>query len=284
MINKKVIIASSLVTALLASPIAFAETEFDFLLDDLELLEEELNEIESAEMQLNEDLDYEEDPELFPEGVEGEFEPVNIEVTGQDFVRVKVGDWNIALKDVSVDTWFAPYVQDMSSRGIISGYKDEQGNLLGMYGPGDSVTIEQLAKIAVEAAGVDQSVCGIPPSNKSAIERWSEVYISCAEHYGWTVYSDGIVKPTKKATRSEVVTTVLQAFERTFEIGKGDVFKDVTSTMHVRYAIETAAADGIVGGYKDDEGNLTGNFGPYDPVNRAETAKIVSLALQVYGN
>ena len=48
-------------------------------------------------------------------------------------------------------------------------------------------------------------------------------------------------------------------------------------------AIETAANDGIVSGYADAEGNATGLFKPLDFVNRAEVAKMITLALQVYG-
>ena len=89
--------------------------------------------------------------------------------------------------------------------------------------------------------------------------------------------------PSRPATRAEVVTTALQAFDRPFTPATGEMFKDVSSTLAFRDAIETAANDGIVTGYTDDDGAPTGFFGPFDPVTRAATAKIFSLALQQYG-
>ena len=276
------LIAVGSVLTVVVSPITFAETEFDFLPDDLKLLEEEIGDIENSESNLDEDLEYEQDLEIFPGREEDDTGLTVPDLKEGTHVTVKVGNWDVALTDVPVDQWFAPYVQDMAEKGVISGYKDAVGVMLGLYGPADSVTIEQIAKIAVEASGVDQSKCALPTKNKSAVGTWSEVYIACAEHYGWSIYSDGSVDLYRKATRAEVVTTVLQAFGRDFEMGTGNLFEDVTSTMQVRYAIETAALDGIVGGYTDVYGEPTGFFGPYDPVNRAETAKIVSLAIQVY--
>ena len=59
--------------------------------------------------------------------------------------------------------------------------------------------------------------------------------------------------------------------------------KDVTDSTLFSSAIFTAYADRIVSGETDASGNPTGYFFPERPVNRAEVAKIVSLALQVYG-
>jgi hypothetical protein len=54
--------------------------------------------------------------------------------------------------------------------------------------------------------------------------------------------------------------------------------------MQMAASIEQARADGIVSGYNDDDGNPTGFFGPDDAVTRAEFAKMVVLAIQVYGD
>jgi hypothetical protein len=52
--------------------------------------------------------------------------------------------------------------------------------------------------------------------------------------------------------------------------------------MEFASAIETASDKGIVSGYKDQDGNATGMFGPLDLVNRAAVSKIVVNALRVY--
>jgi len=145
------------------------------------------------------------------------------------------------------------------------------------------VTIEQLAKISVEASGKSLATCAQGTlQNKSALGSWSEQYILCAEQLGWAVYSDGSVLVKRSASRSEVVVTVLQAFDVLFGRALGDVFSDVTNSTEFSGAIERAASDNLVAGYSDTSGNPTGEFGPADPVNRAEIAKIISLALQVY--
>ncbi|MBU1911611.1 S-layer homology domain-containing protein, partial [Patescibacteria group bacterium] len=40
--------------------------------------------------------------------------------------------------------------------------------------------------------------------------------------------------------------------------------------------------DGLVSGFADEDGNLTGLFGPSDPVTRAEIAKIVGMGMRIY--
>ena len=222
--------------------------------------------------------------ELFPvredDSVVERMQGAAIEV--RSHVTVEIRGSSIVLQDVPTYAWFAEFVEDMASRGIISGYRDEDGNPLGQYGPADNVTIEQLSKIAVEAAGIDLQQCTNALKNKKAQGSWSESYIRCAESSNWALYGDGTVDITRPASRSEVVTTVLQAFDASFRSLDGTVFKDVNATTEFGVAIETAAADGIVSGYTDEDGNLTGFFGPSHPVNRAEIAKIVSMALRIY--
>jgi hypothetical protein len=57
---------------------------------------------------------------------------------------------------------------------------------------------------------------------------------------------------------------------------------DVSPSTLFSEAIYTAVRDGVMSGDTDAIGHLTGRFRPEDPINRAETAKIVSAALQVY--
>lgn len=276
--NKKIVVAF----LLLATPlIVTAESELEFLHKDIDALEQELDLYSEELEEQKSQADYQKHNDLFPFEVIQEPE-APIDNTAVDFVYVEVNGESIPLLDVPQQSWFARYVQDISERKIISGYSDHTGRALGLYGPADTVTVEQLAKIAVLSARVDQSKCPDVPKNTAARTSWSAGYISCAEHLGWSVYSDATVDPFRPALRADVVATILQAFNREMIPATGKVFKDVSNTMPSRYAIETAAHDGIVSGYTDENGKLTGYFGPFDSVNRAETAKIVSLALQTY--
>jgi hypothetical protein len=116
----------------------------------------------------------------------------------------------MAFRDVPRDAWFAPYVRVAAEQGIVGGYQDAQGNLLGEYKPENPVSLEEVAKIAVVAAYVDVLSC--PASkNVTASGSWSMGYVGCAESRGWGVFSDATADVKRPATRAEVVFTVLQA-------------------------------------------------------------------------
>ncbi|MDP6561489.1 MAG: S-layer homology domain-containing protein, partial [Candidatus Peribacteraceae bacterium] len=200
-----------------------------------------------------------------------------------EFATITVDGVEVELKDVPLEEWFAQYIVDAAQMNLVSGYADAEGNPTGEFGPADFVTIEQLAKMAVIAAGIDLYNCGDSLKNSSARGRWSQKYVQCAEYNRWIIFSDGIVDPSRPADRAEVVVTVIQAFSARVSPVSGTVFEDVTRATPYGNAVETAAGDGVVSGYSGSNGNPTGYFGPGDPVNRAETAKIFSLASQTYG-
>ncbi|HVW66758.1 MAG TPA: S-layer homology domain-containing protein [Candidatus Peribacteraceae bacterium] len=195
------------------------------------------------------------------------------------------GGSSLVLRDVPTDAWYASYVANVSHFGIISGYTDAAGNPTGDFGPGDNVTLAQLAKIAHKAAGmtVDQFQ-KTGPQNPTAQNQWSAPYIASAESRGWRVFADATVDVNRPATRAEVVVTLLQAFDIPLRWQKGNMFSDVTVKTPYANAIETAAGDGVIQGYKDQNGQPTHQFGPFDSINRAEMAKVISTMLDTYRN
>lgn len=197
-------------------------------------------------------------------------------------LSIAVDGKRVPLRDVPVDAWFAPYVESAAQDGIISGYRDGAGAPLGLFGPGDAVTVEQLAKMAVLASQMETDRCDGEPRNPTARGRWSAQVIACAESRGWSLFSDGGVRVTRPATRAEVVATLLQAFGIVPGKTSGDAFSDVNVTTVFAAYIERASADEIVGGYTDAAGKTTGKFGPTNPVNRAEIAKMLTLVLERY--
>lgn len=202
-----------------------------------------------------------------------------------EFLTIRVGAKEVVLRDVPLKEWFAPYVRDLAELQLVSGYRDVEGNPTGTYGPADPVTLEQVAKVAVLAAGIDATSCRVPPANLSASGAWSAQYVGCAEQRDWAVFADPAADLRRPATREEVVMTILQAFMREFDVDTASLtFTDVEKTSAYAPAIAKAATDGVVSGYTDGEGNLTGTFGPKNAVTRAEFAKIISVSLQLYGN
>jgi len=259
-------------------PLGVCAADFGRVLEDIQLFDASLQDDDKILTDHAEDASVWDTSELFPSTGSGSSLP---ESTGTH-LTIKVDGVPVVLSDVPSQEWFAPYIRDVSERGVISGYRSQDGRPTGLFGPADSVTIEQLAKMAVQSAAIDIFGCGDTLKNVIAPGRWSERYIRCAEANGWAVFSDGSVDPARPATRAEVVVTVLQAFKARIPPRSGTLFTDVTTATVYGAAIEAAANDKIVSGYSDDTGRPTGEFGPEDAVNRAQTAKIISLSFQVY--
>lgn len=265
----------------LCIPLVRAHATLDDLFQVLPSWQREM-EREAAELDVEEENNlFVTDTDLFPE-VERESSSVSSNEPEEAFVTFVEGGNAVMLRDVPLDAWFAPYVREIAVRGIVTGYRDAANRPLGLFGPGDNVTIEQLSKIVLLMVGQDMNACPKESRNETAAGRWSLPYIACAEQNGWTVYADGTVDVGRNATRAEVVMTVLQAGKVNISERTGNAFTDVTLSTQFGAAIEQAKRDGIVSGYTDAEGNGTGIFGPLDPVKRAEIAKIITKALQQY--
>ncbi len=199
-----------------------------------------------------------------------------------EYVTASVDGSTLIFTDSSIHEWYAPFVYTAVKTKVMSGYRDAEGNPNGLYGPGDLVTIGQLAKIAHALSGISEKKATLPPQNLLARNQWYEQYIASAEELFWEVYQDKTVNLDRPATRAEVVSTLLQALDVPRVWPKGILFHDVSPTTQYAASIETAALDGLVSGYTDSKGNATGEFGPNNPVNRAEIAKIISQAIALY--
>lgn len=246
--KRKVAFASFLALVLVpASAVAF--------FGELDSLEKELDSIEETDSTSTDDLDA-----LFDK-----LEDVSGESVGVQF------------NDVSSSDWFHQYVSSVAAKGIVSGYKDASGNSTGMYGPGDSVTIAQMLKIGIEAAGTDESKCTRKPATSGAVGHWAERYVACAELHGMRIVRDG-VDINRPARRGEVLGIIHDAFGDV-PAGGDSPFLD-TGGHPYESDITYAYSQGTVSGDTDASGNLTGTYRPDDGVNRAEAAKIVHMRLE----
>lgn len=174
--------------------------------------------------------------------------------------------------DVPNDAWFYTYVREAASRGIVSGYKDNNGYLSGYYGPGDPVTVAQMLKIAMEAADTDLDNCSGTPYTLSARGHWAQRYVVCAEQR-----SMRIIVPNMNIDRAALRGEVLGIVHDVYGDQIQPMASDFTDTHGHPYErdIAYAASQGIVSGDTDTGGRLTGTYRPNDGVNRAEAAKII---------
>lgn len=259
-------------------------------LNDIAAYEQFLKEQEFDATTFQEDIDLESAADLFPDFVTassaGMLEQRREERVAA-FVVAKIGATEIVFRDVPRTEWFGPYIRTIAEQGIVNGDTDVNGKPTGTFRPNDPVLVEELAKIAIVSSNMDRGTCPESAKNLTASGSWSAPFIACAEAKGWWLFADGTVDVKRPATRSEVVFTVLNAFNvagaATTGSGWLTGFQDVPTSSPFAVVIGRAHADGIVHGYADADGIPTGLFGPADPVTRAEIAKIVALALEVYG-
>lgn len=184
-----------------------------------------------------------------------------------------------AFTDVNDSDWYGPYVASVSAWGIVSGYRDERGEPTGKFGPANPVTVAEILKMAFEAAQVNEDQCGLVPSLlPQALGHWAAKYVSCGEQNNIRILRDLSVDLNRPATRAEVLAVIHDAFGDTIPPIFAN-FKD-TAGHTLEADIAFAYLRGVVSGDKDALGIETGTFRPNDPVNRAETAKIIYQRLK----
>lgn len=91
-------------------------------------------------------------------------------------------------------------------------------------------------------------------------------------------------RPADNVNRAEMAKLVVEAFDIPLEDPDSATFKDVAKSEWFYSYVETAAANGVVGGYKDVEGTLTGYYGPGDDVTREQAAKMIVLGAPLTTN
>ncbi len=199
------------------------------------------------------------------------------------YLTIVANGKDVQLQDVLQKDWFSTYVFEAAKRDILSGYRDAAGNPTGTFGPGNSVTVAELTKIAHRMAGISEDAFkNATPKNGSGAGQWFSPFLASSENRGWIIYADGTIDPIRPATRGEVMVTLMQAFEVPLSWQKGNVFNDVPVTHRYAAAIETAANAKVIAGRTDADGKSTGLFDPEAPITRAEIAKIITTMLDTY--
>ena len=185
--------------------------------------------------------------------------------------------------DVHSDSWFFPYIQELQSEGVVSGYAD------GCFRPNQPVTRAEFLKMVIKARenrgyvyGVYAAgnVSNIPPSRAYADvdqNSWYAGYIDQALANNFAKgYSDGTFRPNANITRAEAVQVLNNiAPYLAQDLGVGPVtelpFTDVHSYDWFHDAVETTYDYNIINGVTPS------TFEPNRNLTRAESAKIISI-------
>jgi hypothetical protein len=103
-----------------------------------------------------------------------------------------------------------------------------------------------------------------------------------------TLASEGIIDasktsfdPARQLQRQEAAKLIVESAGLVADLPEVASFTDVPKTLWSFESVETAKANGVVNGYSDSNGALTGKFGPTDTVTRAQFAKMVVEAFDL---
>lgn len=109
----------------------------------------------------------------------------------------------VSFQDFSPSDWFAPYVEQAQSLGIIDGYSDHT------FQPAKSINRAEALKIILEAAGFDLGDF-LPNFDDVVVGTWMASYIGFAQEYEIVSgYGDGTFGPGNSITRAEASKVIM---------------------------------------------------------------------------
>lgn len=170
--------------------------------------------------------------------------------------------------DIPQTHWASSYISALAAKGVISGYSDKS------FQPDRQVTRAELLKMVIIAGKTDIVSQKNTQFKDVSTTSWYLPYVNTAVQKGIVGgYKDGTFKPNSPITRAEALKILYIANGNT--LSKDIVqFKDVKPTDWYTPYVSTAALQGVVKGYADQ------NFRPNAPITRAEAAKILTLIIK----
>lgn len=172
-------------------------------------------------------------------------------------------------RDVTPSHWAWEYLQKLQEKGVMTGYPDNT------LRPNDNVTRAELLKMVLTANKT-------PTENRPAaffrdtkLTDWYAPFLNTGVALGiLSGYNDSTFRPNNSVTRAEALKIVLEANKVQPQNAPGLQYRDVATTDWFAPYVNTAYQTGLVKGYAD------GTFKPYQPITRAEAAKIISSYLK----
>lgn len=191
----------------------------------------------------------------------------NLKLVLTQSTNTKVSDGSTPFLDSKEDAWYHAYVYEAYQKKIVSGYMDKKGNALHIFAPEDNVSVAEVLKMAFESAGIGGKEG--TPTHKEAQSHWAKAYVKQGEDMHLSILAKSTIDLNRPATRAEVIRTIFESYaylpSETSTFDFSDVKADTPGVQFIYYAKNL----GIISG---DDGTTL--FRPYDPINRAEVAKI----------
>lgn len=180
-------------------------------------------------------------------------------------------EYHLAFKDVPYvfdeeydesTYWYSDYVIEGALDGRWEGYKDSDGELTYNFGPSDTTLRAEAMKMVLSGMGYEEEGSG---------NYWWSGWENTGDDLGMSIVNEDLTQPV---TRMEVAQMI-------YEVGGMDApdslqgyFPDVSTADDWGIA-EANYEAGIFEGDGD-----TGNFRPYDNLNRAESAAVINRAVE----
>lgn len=179
----------------------------------------------------------------------------------------------VNFNDIDTVSWAKDAILSLASKKIVNGKAD------GMFYPNDTVTREEIAKILVEAFGIDKNDAACDFSDVDS-SHWSYAYIAAAKKSGIVNgYADGTFGLGSGVTRQELAAMIYRTAKANgiiFADGKKAEFADSEQIAgFAKDAVDVLSGAGIINGKGD------GLFAPAHYCTRAEAAKIVYSVLNI---
>ncbi|MFH0865786.1 MAG: S-layer homology domain-containing protein [Bacteroidota bacterium] len=177
--------------------------------------------------------------------------------------------------DVTENDWFYEYVEKLVEKGVITAGPT--------YRPNEILNRAELVKIAIEATtGPIMDLPKTPSFDDVAVDAWYFPYVESAVALGVVEgYRDasgsltGLFGPSDPVTRAAAVKIFSNAFGLPTPPASAQLpFNDVREGDWFYPYVLSTYCNSVVSGYTDAAGELTGKFGPGDPITRAQVAKI----------
>lgn len=174
-------------------------------------------------------------------------------------------------QDVRSDTWFAPFVAELASKKIMSGYSD------GNFQPAQYLNRAEIVKIAAMAFELAIPEVSEKPFSDVPTDAWFAPFVTAAKTAD-IISGDSAAtfRPGDSVNRAEALKILLLASG--LELPKKasfSKFNDVPYNEWFIRFVNFAETNGVIDGFTD------GSFRPDDLVNRAQITKIVSLLLEL---
>ncbi len=198
---------------------------------------------------------------------------------GEEYENQPNTKYSQSFSDVDKDYWAFEYIEEMVSRGVLSGYPN------GKFYPNDYVTRAQFAKIMTIAAGLKVPTNLTTTSyNDVSLDDWYAPYIETARFYlsGYRSGNSLLYLPNDNALREDIAVALvkLKGYDTTVYDASmvKTMFKDYQSISDgAKKYVALAVENGLISGYEDD------TFRGQNGITRAEAATLLWRAYQ-YGS